>query len=67
MVKAMSRAQDFMSAVWECRNDGADTEEKLVAAILMIAAENVTSYTAQNNLIVLDKNDMIKLVEELNQ
>jgi hypothetical protein len=63
----MSRAQDFMNAVWECRNNGADTEEKLVAAILTIAAENVISYTAQNDLIVLDKNDMLEIANELNQ
>jgi hypothetical protein len=63
----MSKAQDFMNAVWECRNNGADTEEKLVAAILMIAAENVISYTAQNDLIVLDKNDMLEIANELNQ
>jgi hypothetical protein len=63
----MSKAQDFMNAVWECRNNGADTEEKLVAAILMIAAENVISYTAQNDLIVLDKNDMLEIAQELNQ
>jgi hypothetical protein len=63
----MSKAQDFMNAVWECRNNGADTEEKLVAAILTIAAENVISYTAQNDLIVLDKNDMLEIANELNQ
>ena len=63
----MSRAQDFMNAVWECRSNGADTEEKLVAAILTIAAENVISYTAQNDLIVLDKNDMLEIANELNQ
>ena len=63
----MSKAQDFMNAVCECRNNGADTEEKLVAAILMIAAENVISYTAQNDLIVLDKNDMLEIANELNQ
>ena len=63
----MSKAQDFMNAVWECRNNGADTEEKLVAAILMIAAENVISYTVQNDLIVLDKNDMLEIANELNQ
>jgi hypothetical protein len=34
-----TRAQEFMNAVWEHRNNGADTEEKLVAAILFIAAE----------------------------
>ena len=63
----MSKAQDFMSAVWECRNNGADTESKLVAAILMIVAENITSYTAQNGLIVLDKNEILEIANELNQ
>ena len=61
----MSKAQDFMSAVWERRNNGADTESKLVAAILMIVAENTTSYTAQNGLIVLDKNEILEIAEEL--
>jgi hypothetical protein len=62
------RAQEFMSAVWEQRNNqGADTEEKLVAAILSLAAEYVRSYTAQNDLIVLDKNDLLQLAEELKQ
>lgn len=61
----MSKAQDFMSKVWERRNDDADTEEKLVAAILMIVTENVTSYTAQNDLIVLDKNEILEIAEEL--
>jgi len=60
------RSQAFMNAVWEARNAGADTEEKLVAAILRLAAENVRSYNAQNDLIVLDKNDMLQLAEELN-
>ena len=60
------RSQDFVNKVWEARNAGADTEEKLVAAILFIAAENIRSYTAQNDLIVLDRNDMIQLAEELN-
>ena len=55
-----------MNSVWEHRNNGANTEEKLVAAILFIAAENIRSYTAQNDLIVLDKNDLIQLAEELN-
>ena len=63
----MSRAQDFMSAVWECRNNGADTEEKLVSAILMIIAENITSYTAQNDLVVLNKNEILEIAQELNQ
>ena len=60
------RAQEFMNAVWDCRNNqGADTEEKLVSAILQIVAENIKSYTAQNDLIVLDKNDMLQLAQEI--
>ena len=60
------RAQAFMNAVWDCRNNqGADTEEKLVSAILQVAAETVRSYTAQNDLIVLDKNDMLQLAQEI--
>ena len=56
-----------MNAVWNARNAGADTEEKLVAAILKVVAENTKSYTAQDNLIVLDKNDILELAEELEQ
>jgi hypothetical protein len=61
------RAQAFMNAIWEARNAGADTEEKLVSAVLKIAAENIQFYNAQNNLIVLDKNDMLQLAQELEQ
>ena len=62
------RSQEFMNAVWDCRNNqGADTEEKLVSAILQVAAETVKSYTAQNDLIVLDKNDMLQLAQELQE
>jgi NTP pyrophosphatase (non-canonical NTP hydrolase) len=61
------RAQEFMNKIWEARNSGADTEEKLVAAILKVAAETVRWYNAQNDLIVLDKNDMLQLAEELEQ
>lgn len=62
----MSRAKEFMSFVWDQRNNqGADTEEKLVAAILSLASNYVTSYTAQNDLIVLDKNDLLQLAEEI--
>jgi hypothetical protein len=59
------RAQDFMNKVWELRNNGADTEEKLVAAILQVAAETVRSYTAQNDLQVLDKQDLLQLAQEI--
>ena len=61
------RSQAFMNAVWEHRNNGADTEEKLVAVILRLAAENVRFYNAQNNLIVLDKNDLLQLAQELEE
>jgi len=61
------RSQAFMSKVWELRNAGADTEEKLVAAILKIVAENTKSYTAQNDMIVLDKNDILELAQELDE
>jgi hypothetical protein len=60
-------SQEFMSAVWERRNSGADTEEKLVAAILSLITENIKSYTAQNGIQVLDKDQILKLVDELNQ
>lgn len=62
-----TRAQEFMNAVWEHRNNGADTEEKLVAAILFIVAENIQFYNAQDGRIVLDKNDLLQLAEQLNQ
>ena len=61
------RSQNFMSKIWELRNAGVDTEEKLVAAILKVVAENTKSYTAQDNLIVLDKNDILELAEELEE
>ncbi len=62
----MSRAQEFMSFVWDQRNhQGADTEEKLVAAILSLAAETVKFYTAQEGLVVLDKQDLLQLAEEI--
>ena len=60
------RSQAFMNAIWEQRNNGADTEEKLVAAILKTAAESVRAYNAQNGIVVLDQNDMLTLAEELN-
>jgi hypothetical protein len=60
------RAQEFMKAVWDCRNNqGADTEEKLVSAILQVAAETVKFYNAQNDMIVLDKQDLLQLAQEI--
>jgi len=60
------RSKEFMNAVWQRRNEEADTEEKLVSAILSLAAENVRFYNAQNDLVVLDKNDLLQLAEEIN-
>jgi hypothetical protein len=61
------RSQAFMNVVWEARNSGADTEEKLVAAILKIAAETVKHYQSQNDILVLDKNDLLQLAQELEE
>jgi hypothetical protein len=60
------RAQQVMDAIWESRNNGgADTETKLTAAILRIVSENVVCYNAQNDLIVLDRNDLLNLATEI--
>ena len=61
------RSQAFMAKIWELRNAGADTEEKLVAAILRVVAENAVSYNAQNDMVVLDKNDILQLAQELDE
>lgn len=59
------RAKNLMDAIWAARNSGADTEEKLIAAVLRITAETIQFYVAQNDLIVLDKNDMLQLAQEI--
>jgi hypothetical protein len=60
------RAQQVMEYIWQSRNNGgADTENKLVAAIMRIVSENVVNYSAQNELIVLDRNDMLNLADEV--
>jgi hypothetical protein len=59
------RAQRVMNAIWDSRNSGADTENKLTAAIMRIVSENVIDYTAQNELVVLDKNDLLSLASEI--
>jgi hypothetical protein len=61
------RSQKFIDAVWEARNSGADTEEKLVSEILKLTSETVLHFNAQDGRIVLDKNDMLQLAEELIQ
>ncbi len=60
------RAKNFMNEVWSIRNSNSDmTEEQLLSAVLKLAAEQVTSYNAQNDMVVLDKNNLLQLAEEL--
>ena len=59
------RAQNVMNAIWESRNSGADTENKLIASTLRIVSESIVHYQAQNNMIVLDKNDLLSLASEI--
>ena len=60
------RSKNFMNEIWNTRNSNPDmTEEQLLSAVLKLVAEQVTSYNAQNNMIVLDKNDFLQLAEEL--
>jgi hypothetical protein len=63
------RAQQLMSEIWQERNNWANTEEKLVAAILRKTTEHVRTMTAQklNNLSVLDKDDLMALSNEIEQ
>jgi hypothetical protein len=61
------RSQQFMNSIWEARNSGADTEEKLVSEILKLVSETAVFYNAQDGRIVLDKNDILQLAEELVQ
>jgi hypothetical protein len=61
------RAQKLMDSVWNERNTWADTEQKLVAAIIRKTMEHVKTMTAQklNNLTVLDRSDMMTLSKEV--
>jgi hypothetical protein len=61
------RAQKLMNAIWNERNTWADSEQKLVAAIIRKTMEHVKTMTAQklNNLTVLDKGDMMTLSKEV--
>ena len=54
-----------MKRIWDARDSGADTEEKLVSVILSLTGEYVRAYTAQNDLIVLDKIDLNQLSNEI--
>jgi hypothetical protein len=52
-----------MKQVWDVN---ASTEEELVSSVLKLAVEHIQSYTAQNNMIVLDRDNLLQLAEELN-
>jgi len=56
------RSEILMKQVWDVN---ASTEEELVSSVLKLAVEHIQSYNAQNDMIVLDKNDMLQLAEEL--
>jgi hypothetical protein len=59
------RAKSLMDKIWESRNSGADTEEKLVAQILRSTLEYVTLYSTQNDIKVLSTEDIINLANEV--
>ena len=61
------RAEQLMNEVWTERNTWADTEQKLVAAILRKMITHVRTYTASsmNNLQVIDTNDLLTLSKEI--
>ena len=59
------RAQNLMNQIWEARQNGADTEEKLVSAIIQATLQSVPSYSTQDGRTVFDSNDLLKLLEEL--
>jgi hypothetical protein len=56
------RATTLMQEVWNVK---ASTEEELVAAVLKLAVNYVTHYNAQNDMIVLDRNDLLELAREI--
>jgi len=62
-----TRAQTLMNEVWHERNTWADTETKLVAAIIrkMLAHAKTYKASTMNNMEVIDKNDLITLSTEL--
>ena len=61
------RAQKLMDAIWHERNTWADTEQKLVAAVIRKTMEHVKTMTAAklNNLTVVDRGDMMALSKEV--
>jgi hypothetical protein len=64
-IEMSDRAKEFMKLVWEKSNEDDVTEEKLISAVLSLTTNYVRNYTAQNDLVVLDKNDLIELSNEI--
>ena len=64
-----TRAQQLMDQVWTERNTWANTEQKLVAAIIRKMLIHAKTYKAStmNNMEVIDKNDLLALSKELEQ
>ena len=59
------RAKVLMDRIWQARNNGADTEQKLVAQILRLSLDSVTLYNTQNKMKVLSADDVVNLSNEL--
>ena len=60
------RSQALMDQIWNIRGLNPDmTEKELISSVLQIAVEHIQFYNAQNDMIVLDKNDLLQLAEEL--
>jgi hypothetical protein len=59
------KSKFFMDKIWEARNNGSDTEEKLVASILKIFTQITQSYGTQDGRVVFDQNDILSLVNDL--
>ncbi len=58
-------AEKLMQSIWDARNSGEDTEEKLIAATLTLALEVVPQYNTHNGMVVIDKNDLLSIATEL--
>jgi hypothetical protein len=58
-------AEKLMKSIWDARNAGADTEEKLTAEILTLALDTIPQYNTQNSMVVVNKDDLLSLANEL--
>jgi len=58
-------AEKLMQSIWNARNNGAETEEKLTAEILTLALELIPQYNTQNSMVVVNKEDLLVLASEL--